>query len=217
MTNTNRTNRRASQDNRKDSNPVTKASAASHKLEELKLAFGLLAQQIQGTDEDEKRHSLGVCPPPKKTSTSDTCREATAEGQQDEVAEGSRAIASSPTDLAQRTSPPNDAHPASQYIYSEIAATPDATSARECDKVTRSSALPLARKTSDPSNAAAEGIHGGPRPRDADGRTRAKVITHAESQNLDETVARRTHQELRRLRAELGEERRSRIAAERYG
>ncbi|CAB1116083.1 unnamed protein product [Ectocarpus sp. CCAP 1310/34] len=177
----------------------TKSENAS-KLQELKLAFGLLSREIQGLDGEEGDQCL-PCSPATESSAA--------------VAEGDIRRNEAPKPLAPTVNsthiPPSAVatEEAPQQSHSGLAAEANlpakkaATSHPGVQERRNEAADDLNRMEADQRNKAA-----------ADGFDRVRASSHAEGSKAAEAAAKQAKQSLKQLDLELEKERRARIAAE---
>ncbi|CAM9846351.1 unnamed protein product [Ectocarpus sp. 8 AP-2014] len=170
------------------------------KLQELKLAFGLLSKEIQGLDGEEGDQCL-PCPPATESSA------AVTEGEMRRN-EASKLLTPAvkntdiPPSVVATEEAPQQSH-GGLAAAANVPAKKAATSHPGVQQRSNEAADGLNRMGADQRNKAA-----------ADGLDRVRASSHAEGRKAAEAAAKQAKQSLKQLDLELEEERRARTAAE---
>ncbi|CAM9768885.1 unnamed protein product [Ectocarpus sp. 4 AP-2014] len=177
----------------------TKSDNAS-KLQELKLAFGLLSEEIQGLDGEEGNQCL-PCPPATESSAAVTEREMRRNEASKPLTPAVKNTDIPPSAVATEEAP--------QQSHRGLAAAANlpvkkaATSHPGMQQRRNEAADGLKRMRADQRNKAA-----------ADGLDRVRALSHAEGRKAAEAAAKQAKQSSKQLDLELEQERRARTAAE---
>lgn len=193
---------------KQQSSSTPKCTAASPKLEELKLAFCLLAREIQGPGGDEDVHQALPYPPAIGASGS---VKGAGRGtlQQSSAASINAGTTAEPKDKIQLP----DSAPTRPCLTPRIIELPASI---DLEVVANSVGICRATNKNTRTNAQAVSRHHLERHSSPDGlKKRTKAACFAEGRNAAEAAARDAKQTLKRLRVELEAEKKNRTAAQR--